>query len=308
MSKLFPFVPIASIAGLVVLLLVAYAILFMTGEVPDLNIPAAGLVALNPSLAAIQDASARFVWAIAAVVQTLVCFLVIAYFSIVMRASMRKWQFVKIISVLLLVGIVTFGTGLFYTFTGKADFGRLPTNLLRQAAHRVNNRVLAVAIDFENALTLLLGLTAAAAVGAVLGSSHQSERTEVELQIERLRRLLNASTAALTAGVVQVFFEYRWVAAVLFPTAGSDASKSLTDFGGTTASSITLAAGGALSLFLVACFAPSAAIIKYRVDEINKGLVANEQIVFGWNDLWKDAVKIIIPVFTAGPLAALFKG
>ena len=106
------------------------------------------------------------------------------------------------------------------------------------------------------------------------------QQDDVDRQIEGVRHLLNAATIALTAGVLQIFFEYRWVAALLFPVPTTEANKRLADFGSTIAASVTFAGGSAFSLFLVGCFVPAAAIIKWRVDRTNYRLAREERLRF----------------------------
>jgi len=183
----------------------------------------------------------------------------------------------------------------------------LPTDMLRIVVHESGDLALTIAINFENGSAVVLGMSGAIAVGAILGVSRSLRRADIESQIDSIRRLLTASTIAWTVGVFQVFFEYRWVSAVMFPMKAEETNKALAEFGSAIAVSVTFAAGSALSLYLVACFLPVAAIIKFRVDQTNQSLAKHRRIPFDASDLWKDALKIVAPVLAAGPLAALFK-
>ena len=312
LSRFIPAVPLVTIVCAVVLFRIAYLVFFLTPEPSGLKTSSLAIAidtsrtAKDQGLAEIHDATAKFAWAVSAAVQTAVFSLVILYFWIILYRVLTGYilWFCATVALPLVIGAREFAAGM--RTDASSLLGPLPTDLLRVAVHGSGNRVLPATTNFENALAVVLGMSAALAVVAVLGETH-SKRMEVERQIETIRRLLTATTIALTAGVIQIFFEYRWVAAVLFPAQADEKTKTLTEFGSTTAALITFGAASGLSLFLVACFVPAAAIIKSRSDQVNKSLDKDEKIDFDTGQLWKDALQIVAPLITVGPLAILFK-
>jgi len=311
LDRVAPYVPFSSVLIAAFLFGLAYLVLFVAAKPQPVDKSLVSSLTVGKAteqdraLGTIQELTARLAWGAAEAVQTGVLLFAIVYFWIIQHRSLydRPNLSAGLIAISLLVGAAVFLHG---RLSNQSPCGTLPTATLLVVVDGTENRVLGWALDFENGLAAVLGASCAIAVGTVLGSSRWLQEADFERQIQSIRHLLNAATVALTVGVLQIFFEYRWVAAVVFPVTTVAANKALPDFGSMIAASFTFAAGSALSLFLVACFVPAAAIIKYRVDRTN-GLPGRHPFRFDASKLWQDALKITAPILAAAPLAAFLK-
>jgi hypothetical protein len=125
-------------------------------------------------------------------------------------------------------------------------------------------------------------------------------------QFTSLKNLLNLFTFTLVMGVFQIFFGYNWAASLLV---GSEVEK-LWEPGVKAAAGITFAAASLYSLFLVAAFLPPALVLNGHIDRYNEsqkeGRTSGPAIsLTGWQ-LAIEALKLVGPILTAGPLVALF--
>lgn len=269
------------------------------------------------SAVTLGDVSSRLLWGLSVFIQTLVFGWAICVFVRAIWVSLAKclqggW-FAFWMAFVPLAAIGVFWLSFAYGRSNEYSRGYglvgylLGTAIKKQGIERVGHFV-----DVENGVlagVIFLGVAAIGSVNLPVGLSGARgviSRSDLVAKVEMLRWLLTVSSILLIAGVVQIGFEYRWVAAQFVDE--KDTGK-LWEPGAAMASAATLAAGVFLSLVLAAAFVPAAYILKVQIDdhnEINKGPFL-QRIKYSLPDLYWVVAKIAGPVLAAAPFASLFK-
>jgi hypothetical protein len=225
--------------------------------------------------------------------------------------------------------ISVFGGLAFYSYlraqAGKPQefSGFMRAGFLERALDEAHVANLGPFIDAGNGMMVTLYFAGIFAVCSTLVDVRQaatSERDHITSSIRSLRTLLNASALALVVGVIQVNFEYRWASTLL--VAPPPDQDKLWEPGSSAAASIILSTGGLLSFVLAATFIPAGTVLYTWVCKYNEGAraaavgsrsfrlkraaAAGSRIIrLEWKQMLGDVFKIIGPVLTAGPLAAI---
>lgn len=265
--------------------------------------------------ARLREISARMVWGTSFLAQTLTFVACIAFFFSV------PWQILQTRSKQIAVWLTGLSVGIslataIRAFLIAGESGEpfphssaVRAGFLSRAIAQAHVPQLGWYIDVGNGLMIVLCCSGILAVGATIlhcGRPTLSDREAIRASIATLRRLLTVGAVALIVGVLQVNFEYRWAASLLVDAD----SQKLSEAGNSAAAAIILSTGALLTMVLAATFVPAGFILYRRASNFNrnarqKGANAPEEIPLDWKEMLGDALKIIGPALTAGPLAAL---
>jgi hypothetical protein len=306
-------IPLLSVISILLIMWGAEALSFRT------KAPRLGLIktmpwpsqSTNPEahrMSGLRDVSGRFLWGLASVLQVVVFLVVATYFVYVLSTRENYWTLIGVLICDAICALVVF----YFSTTSPsrdpigADF---PGALLSRALDEVGDSDYVVAVNLQNSLTAAMMLLGILAIGSALDGGIEGKLSQGDMneQVAQLRDLLTAATAALIIGVIQLHFEFRWVAGLFVNQNVKEGLEKTWEPATTMAASITLAAGGVFSLILLAAFFPAVVMLQRRVTSYNAATPANA-IAFSWTDFSLDALKAIGPILAAGPLAVLGKG
>jgi hypothetical protein len=288
--------------GSVMVLLFALAVLmffyFPPKTTPEIELN--NLPWNHEQFAAIRDVAGRILWCFAALLQTVVLLFAIACFSKILRRTLTRRALLLVIGVcaLILASVVLFGQNIgFY-------FSQLPAQLLKRSLEKRHNSVLGYLIDFHNGLAFILAIAGLLAIGCCAAQPNGEPIRSFKNRKDEMRFLLLVSMIALIAGLVQVHFEYRWVASLFRDK--SDSEK-LWELGVELCNSITIGAGCLFSAVLLAAFVPGFYMLQVQFEFSYGTTLKTKPFQISWKEIATDVLKIAGPVLTAWPLASLFK-
>jgi hypothetical protein len=307
-------IPLWSIGAIILALAIAEILIFRISKSRDVHLVESlpwPTKSVNPDarrIVALRDISGRLLWGLATVLQVVVFVAAAGYFVHVLKARESR-------RALMGIGVCDLGLALAIFLVSQTSSSRDPVGidfpgaLLSKGLMEVNNSDYIVAVNLQNAMTAAMMLLGILAIGSALGRPAKKPLTQKGLneRIEQLRDLLTVATGALAVGVIQMHFEYRWVSGLLVNQNPKEGLDKPWEPAMTATAAITLAAGGLFSLLLIAAFFPAVLVLQNRVDIHNKTARGGARIALSWRQFYLDALKIIGPVLTAGPLAALVK-
>ncbi len=225
---------------------------------------------------ALKDASARLAWMVFGLFQTLAFLGALAVFTntlLVTDWCKQKTAFIFCIyfcTILLVIFLGIMDARGFaldqFTGSGLAYTGRLS----KITQDKFGTYWLPIIVKLENGLAAAVIIFGALASGALIANPDRDKlhtADDLKDRIVKLRNLLTISAVVLVIGVMQISAEYRWPAAVIrekvthLKSDEAKVSLPLADVVANYASAVTLTAGGAFSLFLIAVFGTSFFVI-----------------------------------------------
>jgi hypothetical protein len=280
---------------------------------------------------ALDELSARYVWAASDVAETCAFLVAIVFFGYAIacppsanpeltwseRAKEEfngvKWSGVIAVGVGIAVLFVSRANGVGRSLPGLFGLlaGNLPGFLLKAIHERVKMEPLNLLVDIYNGIAgtvIVMGIFAVRATIMIPnpgpGSSDSSAKRWADMMkkaVSRLQDLLSLCSGVMIIGVIQIDLQYRWAATVL--------SEEYRKSANVMADSASIGAGTVFAILMVALFGSAALSLRWQItSELSR--LGREQAWIDWQQrlglefslqtFYVLLAKALAPVFVAG--------